>query len=196
MNPYPLSVLQRFCPLLSTMVQLLSLLAFVSSLLLVSATPVKRTLAKIQSDIARVDSLISTWDNSVNAFKGTSNQANAIHSAAVQLVTALNQATADTKATAILTTDMDALVLLGQMEDSSPTLLGGLTQITEKAKSFAGIRGATAVVEKDLRNLQSSTAALLTAVSAITPAEVVPQATQFSVTVNDAYADTLTDLAK
>ncbi|KAJ3896445.1 hydrophobic surface binding protein A-domain-containing protein [Lentinula edodes] len=178
------------------MVRITPLLTFALSLLLVSASPVKRTLAKIQSDITKVDALISTWDNSVNAFKGTPNQANAIHSAAVQLVSALNQSTTDTKATSPLTTDMDALVLLGQIENSSPTLVGGLTQISEKSTSFAGIRGATTIAEQDIRDLQSSTAALLTAISSIAPAEVVPQATQFAVTLNDAYADALTNLAK
>ncbi|KAJ3886583.1 hypothetical protein GG344DRAFT_81580 [Lentinula edodes] len=162
------------------MVRFTPLLTFALSLLLVSASPVKRTLAKIQSDIT----------------KGTPNQANAIHSAAVQLISALNQATTDTKATSPLTTDMDALVLLGQVENSSPTLVGGLTQISEKSTSFAGIRGATAIAEQDIHELQSSTAALLTAISSITPAEVVSQATQFAVTLNDAYADALTNLAK
>ncbi|KAJ3850602.1 hypothetical protein EV368DRAFT_66454 [Lentinula lateritia] len=178
------------------MVRLTPLLTFALSVLLVSASPVKRTLAKIQSDITKVDALISTWDHSVNSFKGTPNQANAIHSAAVQLVSALNQATIDTKATSPLTTDMDALVLLGQIENSSPTLVGGLTQISEKSTSFSGIRDATAIAEQDIGDLQSSTAALLNAISSITPAEVVSQATQFAVTLNDAYADALTNLAK
>ncbi|KAJ3824185.1 hypothetical protein EV361DRAFT_870544 [Lentinula raphanica] len=182
------------------MARLFSLLVVASSCLfsLINATPIpvpdKRTLSKIESDIARVDSLITTWDNSVNTFRGTSNQADAIHSAAVLLDGALKEATADTKATSPLTTDMDALTLLGQFENASPTLVGGLTQISEKAKSFASIRGGTSVVEQDIRALQSSTAALLAAISGITPAEVVPQATQFAVTLEDAYADTLTNL--
>ncbi|KAJ3983730.1 hydrophobic surface binding protein A-domain-containing protein [Lentinula detonsa] len=171
-------------------------LALLIPLVPAASIPVKRTLAKIESDITRVDALISTWDNSVNAFKGTLTQANAIHSAAIQLVAALNQATADTKATSPLTTDMDALVLLSQIENSSPTLVGGLTQIADKAQSFAEIRGGTSVVEQDVRTLQSSTAALLSAIAAITPAEVVPQATQFAITLDDAYSDALTNLAK
>ncbi|KAJ3809280.1 hypothetical protein F5876DRAFT_66585 [Lentinula aff. lateritia] len=148
------------------MVRLTPLLTFALSVLLVSASPVRRTLAKIQSDITKADALISTWDNSVDAFEGSPNQANAIHSAAVQLVSALNQAATDTKSN------------------------------SKKSTSFAGIRGATAIAEQDIGDLQSSTAALLNAISSITPAEVVSQATQFAVTLNDAYEDALTTLAK
>ncbi|KAF5356470.1 hypothetical protein D9757_012474 [Collybiopsis confluens] len=180
----------------NTMVRLSSIISFVSLALLASATPVKRTQAKIEQDLTRVDTLVTAWDNAVNAFRGNANQANALHNAAVQLNSAINQATTDTKATALLTTDMATLQILGVFENASPTLVGGLTQISEKSKSFAAIRGATAVVEQDVRTLSTSTAALLTAISAISPAEVVPQASQFAVTLNDAYADTLTNLAK
>ncbi|KAF8829382.1 hypothetical protein HHX47_DHR3000506 [Lentinula edodes] len=175
------------------MVRFTPLLTFALSLLLVSASPVKRTLAKIQSDITKVDALISTWDNSVNAFKGTPNQANAIHSAAVQLVSALNQATTNTKATSPLTTDMDALVLPGHRELFAHTCRRSNSNIR---KIYIFFWDATAIAEQDIRDLQSSTAALLTAISSITPAEVVSQATQFAVTLNDAYADALTNLAK
>ncbi|KIK52461.1 hypothetical protein GYMLUDRAFT_965985 [Collybiopsis luxurians FD-317 M1] len=178
------------------MVRLASILSFASLALLASATPVKRTQAKITQDIARIDALVTTWDNAVNAFKGNALQADAIHAAAVLLNAEIEQATKDTKATAPLATDMDTLEILGAFENASPQLVGGLTQISEKASQFARIRGATAQVEQDIRALSSNTAAFLTAVSAISPAEVVPQATQFMVTLVDAYADAVTNLSK
>ncbi|KAF5383963.1 hypothetical protein D9757_006979 [Collybiopsis confluens] len=195
------------------MVRLAAIVSFASLALLSFATPIKRTQAKIEQDLNIVDALVTTWDKAVNGFKGNALQATAsvfiafsdyfsnyikqaLHATALLLDAAINQATRDTQNTAPLATDMDALQILAVFENASPTLIGGLTQISEKASSFAAIRGGTAVVEQDIRSLSTSTAALLSAISAITPAEAVPQATQFAVTLNDAYADTLTNLAK
>ncbi|KIK52463.1 hypothetical protein GYMLUDRAFT_100677 [Collybiopsis luxurians FD-317 M1] len=176
------------------MVKLTSVLSLASLAFFAVATPVKRDMATIQADIRNISSLLVTWDNAVNAFSGTTKGASAIHSGAVALESAFDKGIKDTQATSNLTTDMDGLLLLGQMENSSTILVGGLTQIAEKRADFVKINGTNAVIA-DLNTLAAAATGFIGAIGdIITDAGVVAQATQFQTTWAAAFGDAISDL--
>ncbi|KAJ4488193.1 hypothetical protein J3R30DRAFT_3400753 [Lentinula aciculospora] len=178
------------------MVQLTALFLFASLLVLAMGTPmIKRDMATIQADISNISSLLVTWDNDVNAFAGTADGADAIHADSVALESAFQTAIADTQATSNFTTDMDALLVLGQMENSSTILVGGLTQIAEKGANFTSISNGTAAIVSDLSTLGAAATGFIAAIgNIITDTEVVAQATQFETTWSAAFADAITDV--
>ncbi|KAJ3773866.1 hydrophobic surface binding protein A-domain-containing protein [Lentinula raphanica] len=177
------------------MVHLVAVFSFTTLFALAMGTPlIKRDMATIQSDITNISSLLVTWDNDVNAFSGTADGASAIHADSVALESAFQQATTDTQATSNFTTDMDALLVLGQMENSSTLLVGGLTQIAEKGANFTSINGTTAIIS-DLSSLGAAATGFIAAIGdIITDQEVVAQATQFETTWSAAFGDAISDL--
>ncbi|KAJ3785204.1 hydrophobic surface binding protein A-domain-containing protein [Lentinula aff. detonsa] len=177
------------------MVQLAPVFSLSSLFVLATGTPlIKRDMATIQADITNISSLLVTWDNDVNAFSGTTDGANAIHADSVALESAFQTATTDTQATTNFTTDMNALLVLGQMENSSTILVGGLTQIAEKSANFTSING-TATILSDLSSLGAAATGFIAAISdIITDPEVVAQATQFETTWSAAFGDAISDI--
>ncbi|KAJ4480533.1 hypothetical protein C8J55DRAFT_66626 [Lentinula edodes] len=177
------------------MVQLTAVFLFASVLTIAMGTPLmKRDMATIQADITNISSLLVTWDNDVNAFAGTTDGAAAIHADSVALESAFNTAITDTQATSNFSTDMDGLLVLGQIENSSTILVGGLTQIAVKGANFTSINETSAIMS-DLATLGAAATGLIAAIGdIITDQEVVAQATQLETTWSAAFGDAISDL--
>ncbi|KAJ7119027.1 hydrophobic surface binding protein A-domain-containing protein [Mycena epipterygia] len=180
------------------MVQL-SRLLFAFSLLAASFTaPVKRTVAQIEADIAIMSIRVTTYANAISAITINSGlvQALAIHTAAINLESAVNQGTTDIMATGPID-DADATTIFNLLIPVVLTLLSALQELISKEpiivvlyRSFikAPLRyihfqaaifpGLTALFLADLETLETDISNFATALLDIVPADLKPEATE------------------
>ncbi|KIY67633.1 hydrophobic surface binding protein [Cylindrobasidium torrendii FP15055 ss-10] len=160
------------------------------------ASPVKRDVATVEADIANIDTQVTALQASIDAFPatgGTLVNALAIHTSATNLISTIDGATADTKATDAFSEE-EGTTILGLVEALEPKIFGSLTSIADKKPAFEcaypalrlvtvlttrealPIGGVPAIVLQDIKNLDTSTAAFADALIANSPADLATEA--------------------
>ncbi|CAA7268911.1 unnamed protein product [Cyclocybe aegerita] len=151
------------------------------------------TVATVLSDIATISSQTTTLDNAIKAFPNTGGSltsALAIHNDATNLVTSINQGTADVQAVPLPISESDGQSVLSAVQAFEPTILDALTQVVAKKAAFAAlpIGGIPALVKQDLINLNASTFAFEAALISTAPTDLVPTATSIKSSIDAAFA--------
>jgi len=154
------------------------------------------TVADVEADLNSISTQVTALDKAVTAFPNTGGSllaALAIHTDAVNLGSAIDKGTTDTKAVPLPISETDGQTILNLVSSFEPTIEHALSQIIAKKPAFQAlpIGGIPALVKQDLSNLSASTNALETALIASAPADLVAAATTLKNNINAAFAQAI-----
>ncbi|KAF5347280.1 hypothetical protein D9756_009991 [Leucocoprinus leucothites] len=168
--------------------QLKSITAFLS----VITVALGATVQNVLDDIAAAKAQAVTLENAIDSFPTTGGslaQALAIHQQALNTVSALNKTTSDVETVPLPVSEADAASILDAVIDAKPVIENGLTDIVTKKSAIDAlpISGLSALVEQDLKALNTSTLALGDDLIARAPADLLDEATSLRAEIAAAF---------
>jgi hypothetical protein len=120
------------------MVQGIRALAILSIAALSLAVLLKRDAATVVADLAVLTSQVTALDNAAQAFPltdGTLDEAMAVHTNAVNVISTLNTAASDEQAAGAFS-EADGLAILSALEGFEPSILDFLQNVVVKKPAF------------------------------------------------------------
>ncbi|KAJ7815927.1 hydrophobic surface binding protein [Mycena leptocephala] len=166
----------------------------VSLVTIVFGNLLKRTVTQIEGDIANISSLVNILCDDINGFPASGLAgALSIHQAVGNLVTAFNTATSDIEATGSIS-EADAQRILATLAPILSLLEDCTGQMTTKRPNFMAlpIGGLQALILQDLKNLKTAIDALLLALGAIIPPDLVAQVGATQTDIDSVFAAAIT----
>lgn len=145
-----------------------------------------RDATTVENDInQRIGPQWTTLRNNINGYPESGLQgAFNIHDGVQSLVAITDDATADIKAAGSFS-EADGTTILTDLESLASTFLGALSAIGDQAHAWANLRGGQAVILSDLQSLNSSFIGFVNALTAASPADLVPAAMSVGTQVAD-----------
>ncbi|KAF9041552.1 hydrophobic surface binding protein A-domain-containing protein [Panaeolus papilionaceus] len=161
-----------------------------SVLAALAATP-----AQVVTDLGGINSQTQTLDTNIKAITTTNIAgALAVHTAAGNLVTAINSATTDASSvTPSPVSETDGASILSAVQTLEPTIINTLSDLVAKKATIAAIpiNGLIALVLQDLKNLNTATTALEGALLKLAPADLVPQSQTIVSAINNGLSSAI-----
>ncbi|KAL7914060.1 hydrophobic surface binding protein A domain-containing protein [Trichoderma velutinum] len=185
------SIISFYHPTIQSSNLVIKMVNFTKILLLAStaaATILPRDAVTVENDInQKVGPQLTTLSNNINGYPASGLQgAFNIHDNVQSLVTITNAATADIK-TAGSFSEADGTTILSDLQSLVPTFLDVLSAIGNQAPVWSHLQGGQAVILSDLQGLNSSFIAFFNALTAASPADLVPATTSVGTQVADGF---------
>ncbi|KAF9041551.1 hydrophobic surface binding protein A-domain-containing protein [Panaeolus papilionaceus] len=163
-----------------------------SALVAIATTP-----ATILSDIQGITTQTQTLDTSIKAITTTNIAgALAVHTAAGNLVTSINSATADSNLQAVTpkpVSEADGTSILNAVKALQPVITTTLSDLVAKNATIAAIpiTGLSALVLQLLKNLNTATGAFETSLLASAPSDIQTAAAPVISAINSAMSSAI-----
>ncbi|KAF3070164.1 hypothetical protein CFAM422_006982 [Trichoderma lentiforme] len=147
-----------------------------------------RDATTVENDInQRIGPQWTTLSNNIDGYPASGLQgAFNIHDGIQSLVAITNEATSNVDAVGSFS-EADGTTILSDLHALVPTFLGALSAIGSQAHAWANLRGGEAVILSDLQSLNSSFIGFANALTAASPADLVPAATAVGTQVADGF---------
>ncbi|KAL7801039.1 hydrophobic surface binding protein A domain-containing protein [Trichoderma afarasin] len=145
-----------------------------------------RDATTVENDInQRIGPQWTTLSNNINGYPASGLQgAFNIHDYMQSLVAVTNEATANVNAAGSFS-EADGTTILADLQVLVPTFLGALLALGNQAHAWVNLRGGQAVILSDLHSLNSSFIGFVNALTAASPADLVPAVTSIETQVAD-----------
>jgi len=153
------------------------------------------TVTTVTNDIAAIASQVASLDTAINSFTNGDQISTAlgINTDSGNLVKAIQQTTTDVEAVPTPVSEADANTILTAVQNIVPAILKSLTDISGKVATFKAVPivNAPSLVLSDLKNLQTATDNLSTALIAAAPADLVTEANMIKGNIDAGFASAI-----
>ncbi|KAL7932063.1 hydrophobic surface binding protein A domain-containing protein [Trichoderma chlorosporum] len=158
-----------------------------------TAIVLRRDAVAVENDISQ--SIAPAWtalDNDVNGFPASGlSGALAIHADVQDLVTIFNSATTDVQAAGSFS-EADLTNILEDIQSLAPTILDTFSTVQSQKEDWRAIPGGQALISNDFQSLSFSSAGFFTALTAASPADLVPVATTLEAQIAGGFQNIIT----
>ncbi|PKK54840.1 hypothetical protein CI102_520 [Trichoderma harzianum] len=153
-----------------------------------AAIILRRDATTVENDInQRIGPQWITLSNNIDGYPASGLQgAFNIHDDVQSLVAITNEATTNINAAGSFS-EAGGTTILSDLQVLVPTFLGALSAIGNQAHAWANLQGGQAVILSDLHSLNSSFIGYVNALTAASPADLVPAVTSVETQVADGF---------